>query len=355
MKRVVIVFTLLCAFLAVAGCSRGPEKIVSVDGSRVVTFEVNGSVIVYTPRVATPSDATEKLVVRDRATGAETVLETDFAGSYSLSGRRLAYFNRMLTDKDKDFVGPVVLFDADSGQKTEILSAAVRGLALDGKNLLVEKTIRKDMSTGSDVFLFDLDSRAEKRLSSGGEDATAYNETAAISGNTAVWLENKWRDKTYAVKVYDLAAGTSVDIPLSSRVTTLAVSHPYVLYGFTDEAKTNQLHLYDVTSRSDTLVPTSSRIIGQPVMGDGLVAWTEYVTKERFNPIPGQPLMDEKDVRDVFTMGIASSSKKTIATDLFAIGARLAVSEGRVYMTLYRNPPPPGASNLSVSVDLVRW
>ena len=348
----VVLFAVLSLFLA--GCSRGPEKVITSNGTRVTDFDVSGRAICYTSRLSTPSDATEKLVFRDRATGNETVLESDFVGSFSLSGGRVAYFNRKLTDKDKDFVGPIVLYDAAEDQAKETLSARVSTLALDGKNLLVEKTFLRDRSTGSDVFLFDLDTGAETELSSGGEEATAYNETPALSGNTVAWLENVWRDKKFTLKIHDLASGKTADVPLPDRAN-FAVSGSKVVYSFADEKKVRRVHLYDVSSGADILIASLPRLVSEPAIEGDAIAWTEHIPKDRFKPIPGQPLMDEKDVRDVFVYTISSASKREIASALFATGARVRISVGRVYMNLYRNAPPPGASNLVVPVDLVVW
>ena len=65
--------------------------------------------------------------------------------------------------------------------------------------------------------------------------------------------------------------------------------------------------------------------------------------------------MDEKDIRDVFVYNVNTGRKRCIAEALLCMGGRIAMCDGRVYLSVYRQYPPPGASNLLVPVDLWVW
>ena len=65
--------------------------------------------------------------------------------------------------------------------------------------------------------------------------------------------------------------------------------------------------------------------------------------------------MDEKDIKDVFVYEIDSGRKRKVVGYLLAIGPRVVLHKGRVYMNVYREYPPPRASNLVVPVDLCTW
>ncbi|MHC4715052.1 MAG: TolB family protein, partial [Planctomycetota bacterium] len=322
-------------------------------GRRVSDFDFADGRIVYEWSPAQLISTRGHLVVLDPATGAETVLDDDMDHPWAASGSRVVLLNKKTLDDERK--ADLVLFDLDSGAKKTLVHDRISGLDLDSDNLVYALKFR----VGSDIVLYDLTTGATKTISTGGSTDEVANRDPKIDGNFIAWEAYNYKTRTAAIVVYDIASGESSRFDIAAPLPRLEMSEGRIVY-VQRQGKTADIHLYDISAQSDSTIASLEGLASNPFVEGDKIAWTEYIAKEEFKGVPGQPLMDEKDFRDIFVYEIfvyeiGSGKKKKVAGNLLATGGRAKPFGGRVYCNVYREYPPPGQSNLRVSVDLIVW
>ena len=335
--------------LLAGGCGRGGEVLTERhSGRRVADFFVEGDWIVYSWYPAQLISTEGRLVALNAVTGEEVVLGNDTSGSFALGGGRVAWVDTSTRDDERKVEIKVRQLSEQTDKS--IAREIVLGLDLAGDHLVwVQKYTR-----GSDVVLYNLTSGERQTISTGGSTDEVANRDVRIDGGTVAWEAYDWETRSSQLALYDIASGQLSAFKIAEPLPRLEISKGRVVYVERREA-TAEIHLLDMASGSDSVIASLEGLASSPYLESGKVTWTEYILKEDYRRVPGQPLMDERDFRDIFVYEIDGGGKKKIAGNLLATGGRSKLFGGRVYANIYREPPPPGRSNLTVSVDLLVW
>jgi len=347
--RVVRVALVLATAVVLVGCGRRAEVITAgYSKRRVGPFDVEGDRIAYVWYPAQHISTQGHLVVLNTATGREIELDEDLNGPMALSRGRVAWWNARLRDDEGN--SDINIYDIEQGTLTGVAHGKVRHLDLDGDQLVWEEAYQR----GSDIILLDLADNTRRPLSTGGREGRMMHRNPVVRNGVAVWEAYDRGTRKSTISVVDIASGDRADIEIPYARPKLSVSPPRLVYAL-KEGDFRQIHLYDIPTNNDTVVAAPERLTAGPYIEGNSIAWCEHIPREDFKGIPGQPLMDETEIWDVFVYDIKSTRKRRIAEGLLCTGGRIAVHAGRVYLNVYREYPPPGASNLVVSVDLYRW
>lgn len=335
--------------LVAGGCGRRGEVLTAGrSGRRVADFFVEGDWVVYRWYPTQLISTRGHLVALNAATGREHVLGSDTSGPFALDGGRVAWVDTSTTDDERK--SEIKVRQLSEQTDRSIAREVVLGLDMAGDYLVwVQKYER-----GSDVVLYNLASEERRTISTGGSTGEAANRDVRIDDGTVAWEAYDWKTRSSQLALYDIASGKLSTFKIAEPLPHLEISKGRVVYVQRRET-TAEIHLYDVSSGSDSVIASLEGLATSPYIEGGKVTWTEYILKEDYKPVPGQPLMDERDFRDLFVYQIDGGAKKKIAGNLLATGGRSKLFGGRVYCNVYRKPPPPGRSNLTVSVDLVAW
>ena len=342
----------LAALLAIsAGCGSPGEPLTAHhSGRRVGEFDVDGEYLAYEWTPAQLMSTQGHLVLANLTTGEERELVSDLQGPLALSAGRLAWWNSK--ERDEENESDLILYDCRRGERAVAAHERVGGLDLDGAHLVYSRRYPR----GEDVVLRDLETGESRVISSGGEAGTHRNEEPTAGGGYAAWLSYEYSTREYTLEIENLETGEESRVPLGRHRTRMSLSPPYLAYTRQTEAGT-EIRLYNVETGADSLAATRGRFTAGPYVEGDLLAWSEHITAEEYDrrPIPGQPLMDERDVREIFLHRISNGKTEKISDALIASGGRVEIHGGRVYMNVYRDPPPPRRSNLVVDVDLRVW
>ena len=80
-----------------------------------------------------------------------------------------------------------------------------------------------------------------------------------------------------------------------------------------------------------------------------------HIPKDEFKPVPGQPLYDEKDYRNLYVHDIRSGRTTQIASSVFEMFRHRVTEDGCVYAAVQREMTDRRKSNLNYGVDVWRW
>ena len=347
--RIIIFLSAALATASLAGCGGGGEALTAgFEGRRVGQYDVDGGRIAYVWSPAQHISLQGHLVLRDIG-GGEKELDPDLNGPMAICGRGVVWANSR--SRDAEGKRDVTFYNFDEGRSAVIAHAKVQALDADGGHIVWSESHEFG---GADIILYDVDSGQTKTISSGGKDGGVMNRGPRVGEGTVAWESYDGRKGSSSFSVYDIASGelSSIDVP--NACSHLSVSDGRLVY-CVRRGSTHEVHLYESFAKSDEVVATLDRLEAHPFIEGDTMAWAEHVRKEDFRGISGQPLMDERDIRDLFAYSIRSGKKRTVAKYLLATGGRVSVHGGRIYMNVYREYPPPGASNLVVPVDLIVW
>ncbi len=338
----------ICALVA-GGCGGGGEVLTAEhSGRRVSDFFVAGDWIVYRWYPAQLISTQGRLVALNTATGEEVEIANDTSGAFALGGGRLAWEDTSTRDDERKTEIKVSQLPEQTSES--IAREYVLSLDLAGDHLVwVQK-----YKYGSDVVLYSLASGERKTISTGGATDKTMNRDVKIDDGTVAWEAYDWKEKSAAIATYDIASGTLSTFKIAESSPRLEISKGRVVYVQRRE-NIAEVHLLDTSSGGDSVIASLDGLATSPYIEGGKVTWTEYILKEDYRPVPGQPLMDEKDFRDIFVYEIDGAKKTKVAGNLLATGGRSKLCGGRVYCNVYRKAPPPRRSNLTVSVDLLAW
>jgi hypothetical protein len=332
------------------GCGMKADNLTEEHtGRRVGDFDVDGLKIAYVWFPAQHMSVQGHLVVLDQITGKEIELESDLSGPMAMGDGYVAWWNARARDKAGE--SDVIVYDLDEGRKRAIAHAKVQDLDADGDYIVWSESYE---GYSSDIVLYDVDSGERKAISSGGKEGDMMHRDPCIGDGTIAWEAYDRNTHNSKIAIYDISSSelTTIDVP--HERPRQSVSGDHLVYCLRQGGK-QEVHLYDVSAGKDREIATLDRLKTYPYVEGDKIAWCEHVRKEDFKGIPGQPLMDEKDIRDVFVYDIGSGNKRMIGKYLMAIGSKIGIHNGRVYLAVYRDYPPPGSSNLVVPVDLWVW
>ena len=337
--------------LLLVGCGRRPTVLTEGhSGRRVGAYDVEGKWIAYVWYPAQHISTQGHLVVLDVSTGQETELDENLSGPMALGGGRVVWWNGRL--KDEAGKGDIRVHDLRTGGAAETIAhAKVQGLDVDVDHVVWAETYE---GNGSDIILFDFGSAEQKRISSGGREGDMMHRDPQIRDGLVVWEAYDKKTRSSAIAIFDLASEKVIRVGIPDGHPSLRVSQGRVVYSV-KQGSLREIHVYDVATGSDEIIAGLERLKGAPAIEGDKIAWCEHIRREDFKSIPGQPLMDENDIRDVFVCEIGSGKTRRIAKSLLCTGGQVSLHGGRVYLNVYRGYPPPGQSNLVVPVDLWVW
>jgi len=339
----------LLSTLILAGCGRRANVLTAGHrGRRVGNFDVEGNWIAYTWYPASHMSTRGHLVLFDTAEYEETVLDDDVSGPMAMDNGRVVWWNGRL--RDEEGKSDLLVYDVRRKTLETIAHEKVGHLDVDGDYVVWEE----EYEAGSDIVLCNLASAKRRTISSGGRDGDMMNRDPRIGDGVVAWEAYNRQTRASAIVAYDIAGEQTTEIDLPQARPRLSVSGGRIVYVL-KKGDLREIHLHDIAGGSDKVISSPKRLVTPPYIEGDKVVWCEHITSEDFNGIPGQPLMDERDIRDVFLYDINSGRKHKVAEALLSVGGRPAVHDGRVYLQVYREYPPPGASNLIVSVDLWVW
>lgn len=337
---------LLVALVIASGCARRAENITAeCAGRRVGPYDVNGGHLAYVWSPAQLVSTQGHLVLRDLITGGETELEPDLSGPMAVCDGRVVWWNARL--RDDEGKSDITAYDIDKREKSTVAHAKVQNLDADGDCVVWEEPKE---AGGSDIVLYDFTSGKQRIISPTDTEKAMVNRAPCIGGGCIAWEAHDRETGKSTIATYDIATGRLSTIDVSQVRPRMSVSGNYLVYC----SGRGEIHLYDIAGKFDRVVASLDRLKGSPCVDGDRIVWCEHIRKEEFKGIPGQPLMDHKDIVDVFLYDINSGKKKAVAEYLLSNG-RVAVDGGRVYLTVYREYPAPGASNMVVPVDLWAW
>jgi len=338
------------AMVLLAACGRRAEILTeSREGRRVGLYDVDNGYVAYIWYPAQLVSTQGHLVVLDVVTGNETELEPDLNGPMAMCRGRVVWWNsRLRDDKGKS---DITVYDLQKGQSLAIAHAKVQGLDADGEHVVWSESYE---SGGSDVCLYDFGTARQRTISSGGLEGDMMHRDPRIGVGMISWEAYDRNARTSTIAIADLATDERSNIDIAQALPRLSMSGNRLVYRIKQDSQW-EIHLYDISAGSDRVIAALDRLEGTPYIEADKIAWCEHVKKEEFKGIPGQPLMDEGDIRDVFVYDIDSGRKRLIAKYLLSPGGRVSIHDGRVFLNVYREYPPPGRSNLVVPVDLWVW
>ncbi len=349
LSRVVSLFSII-AMLLLAGCGQKAEILtVNHDGRRVGASDADGMHIAYIWYPAQHISTQGHLVLLDSITGSEVELEPDLNGPMAMCNGRVAWWNAR--ERDKEGKSDVIIYDVDKQKKTAVAQAKVQGLDAADDYIVWAESYE---SFGSDIILYDLDAAQQQVISSGGREGDMMHRDPRIGDGTVAWEAYNRKTRESAIAVYDITAGKLSSIAVSQAYPRVSVSGNRLVYCVKNGGE-REIHLYEISDDNDRVITSLKRLKTYPYIEGDRIAWCEHVKKENFKDIPGQPLMDEKDICDVFVYNINSGGKRMIAKYLLTSGGGISIHDGRVYLHVYREYPPPGSTNLIVPVDLWVW
>jgi len=332
------------------GCGMKADNLTNEHtGRRVGDYDVDGMNIAYVWYPAQHMSVQGHLVVLDQISGKEVELETDLSGPMAMCSGRVVWANSR--ERDKAGETDIIVYDLDEGGKRAIAHAKVQSLDADGDHVVWSESYE---AYASDIILYDIDSGEQKTISSGGKEGDMMHRDPCIGDGTIAWEAYDRSTRNSKIALYDISSGTLSTIDVPQDRPHQSVSGDRLVY-FLRQGSKQEIHLYDISAEKDKVIAILDRLRGFPYIEGDKIAWCEHVRKEDFKGIPGQPLMDGNDIRDVFVYNIGSGNKRMLAKYLLSIGSKIAIHDGRVYLAVYRDYPPPGASNLVVPVDLWVW
>ncbi len=345
----VFLSSILVVFL-LSGCGMKADNLTKEHaGRRVGDYDVDGMTIAYVWYPAQHVSVQGHIVVLDLVTGAEKELESDLSGPMAMCNGHVVWWNSRKRDGEQ--MSDIIVYSLDNEKRTVIAHAKVQGLDADLDHIVWSESYE---GYASDIILYDLETAEQRAISSGGKEGDMMHRDPRIGDGTVVWEAYDRNTRNSKIAIYDIGSGelSSIDIPHDRP--RLSVSGERVVYCIR-QGGTQDVHLYDISTQTDKVIATLDRLEGTPYIEGDTIAWCEHVRKEDFKGIPGQPLMDERDICDVFVHSVGSGSKRVLAKYLMSIGGKAGVHNGRVYLPVYREYPPPGSSNMVVPVDLLAW
>jgi len=349
MERSVVIFLLVAALL-LAGCGRRPEVLTKEHtGRRVGAYDVDGDHIAYVWYPAQHISTQGHLVLLNVADNNEVELESNLSGPMAMCRGRVVWWNARSRDDERK--SDIIVYDLSTGDLSSIAHTRVQSLDADDNYVVWEESYD---NSGSDIILYDLETEQQQTISSGGREGEMMHRDPHLADGTVAWEAYNRTTRTSTIAIFDAAVGKLVNIDIPQARPRLSVSAGRLLYCL-NQGEMREIHLYDISAGSEKVIATLERLVTAPYLEGDKIAWCEHVPKEEFTGIPGQPLMNEKDIRDLFVYDLNSGKKRRIAGYLLATGGRATLHNGRVYLNVYREYPPPGKSNLVVPVDLWVW
>jgi len=346
-------FVSLCSLIAIlllSGCGQTAEILtVHCDGRRVGASDADGGYIAYVWYPAQLISTQGHLVLLDSIMDSEVELEPDLNGPMAMCNGCVVWWNARA--RDKEGKSDVIVYDVDSRKKTAVAHAKVQGLDADGDHSVWAESYE---SFGSDIILYDIEAEQQQVISSGGREGDMTHRDPRIGDGTVAWEAYNRKTRESAIAIYDIDAGNLSSIAVSQAYPRVSVSGNRLVYCVKNGGE-REIHLYDISAGNDRVIASLKRLATSPYIEGDRIAWCEHVTKDEFKGIPGQPLMDEEDIHDVFVYNINSGSKRILAKYLLTSGGGISIHDGRVYLHVYRDYPPPGSTNLIVPVDLWVW
>jgi hypothetical protein len=340
----------IIVLLLFTGCGMTADNLTKERiGRRVGDYDVDGLKIAYVWYPAQHDSTQGHLVLLDQTGGTEKELESDLSGPMAMCRGRVLWWNARARDKAGE--SDLMVYNIEEDNKEVLSRGRVQALDADGDHVVWCEYYK---SFGSDIVLHDFETGDTKPISSGGKEGDMMHRDPRIGDGTVVWEAYDRNARISEIAIYDISTGELSTIDVPQDRPHQCVSGDRLVYCLRTDGQ-QEIRLYDIPSKKDTVVATLERLRTYPYIEGDKIAWCEHVRKDEFKGIPGQPLMDEKDIRDVFVYHINSGSKRTLAKYLLATGSRISIHDGRVYLTVYRDYPPPGSSNLVVPVDLWVW
>jgi hypothetical protein len=327
------------------GCAkRGKNITANTSGRRVGPCDAQGYYVAYVWRPAQLMSRQGHLVLLDMSTGTETELEPDLNGPMAMADGRVIWWNGL--GRDDEGKSDIIVYDAGTGQKSTIAHVKLEEIVADGAQVIWDEA----SENGSNLVLYDFDTGQQRIISRPpAERSFITQNNISFDDGTVAWEVQSPNFKS-RIEVLEVATGNFCIIKIPEEHTPMSVSGNHVVY----VPKKGEIHLYEVSSRTEHIIATVERLAGPASIEGNKIAWCEHVTKKRFKGIPGQSLFNEKDICDVFLYDINSGKKKLVAEYLLSNG-RATLNNGRIYLSVYREYPLPGTSNLLVPLDLRAW
>lgn len=351
MRRGRVMLAAVCAAL-VLGCGAKTGEVLTADfeGRRVQAFQIEGVWLLYVWAAANRQTEPTQLVLRNLHSGSEQVLDPDWrGGTFALHDRRVAWWSRR--EADDTGVAPFYVRPATAAKPHVVARGAARSLDLSA-DVLVWDEHRGDRSA---IMMVELPSGAPKELAVARGDRQRRVSQPLISGDRIVWLDYDGPSGMYALKQHDRPSGLTSGLGvMHDQAFQFEMSGDEVVFTV-GTGGTRELHRYDFGRQEDHIIATGERLTSYVAVENGTIAWAERIAEEDYKPVPGQPLMGPGDFHNIYRYSVDSGTTTCLAENVLTIPPHIGVAGGKVYVTVYRELPPPGETNLIVPIDLLRW
>ena len=347
-----LTWTTLIIAIAFAGCSPGTANITKeIEGRRIHDVRVFGTTMAYYWSPAQPISSPNHLVLRDLTTGVETDIESPWQGNdWGFDGERVAYFKPSPGGGKQP--GEIVVYEVGTGTSQRIPDVFVHSLDISGdwvvwvERLGIGKTALARCSVaGGQPELIETPLETDRWR----------DEQAQIDGDTVAWVREDPERKDFRLYTSDAARPYPVD-------TGVVYNHRFLIHlgdgkvAYAAGADTNRaIRVYDLATRTETVLAQSKRLWSDPQVGGGVVAWLECVTDEEFQQLKRRSLDDPADWRSVFRHDLATGKTTELAHAVHTCFRVRVDDEGHVYATVQRKITDPSQTNLMYGVDVWRW
>jgi hypothetical protein len=147
-------------------------------------------------------------------------------------------------------------------------------------------------------------------------------------------LRQNSSSRTYTIMLHDMVSKVTTSLPINlPESLEIDISGNWIVYAKSSE---NMIFGYNIVDKVEKRLAEESRLRDGPVVGNSKVVWVSHVPKEKFKPIAGRPLINERDFRNLHVLDMDSGRVKTLAENQFMLRRPAFDTDGKIYSLLSR-------------------
>lgn len=330
---------LRCALFGVvivcSGCGLfGGPKVITSDfqGRDCGIFTGLGDWLVYSWSPPVDLSRPVHLVIRNLATGRERELEADWYGNeLAISGDMLVYESHQKGSDESDLIA----LNLRTDERTVLSRGRISNPVIAGETVAWQA---HDGEGQSMITIGPVSGDYATTIMDSGRPTYASDTWPRLSPRHLVFLRFDMQERTRSIMYHEIASGTTERLPIDvPERTQLAVAGDYVVYGKGDD---DVIYRMDFATKTEEKLVDAPRRSAGPVAYGPLVAWTTTMAPEKFEKIPGEPLIDARDFRSLHLHDMRSGRTKTLISDTFMVNRPTINNDGSVFALVPRGIVP---------------